>query len=67
MIRKHTVIGAAGAGILAVVATVGPAVAAGEETADVSYTCVTAAGNGSPGRTARTVTSTTFGDTCTGD
>ena len=48
MIRKKTVLGAASAGALALVATVGPAVAAGEETADVAYTCVTAAGNATP-------------------
>ena len=39
MIRKNTLIGAAGAGALVAVALVGPASAAGEETATVNYSC----------------------------
>ena len=43
MIRKNTLIGAAGAGALVAVALVGPASAAGEETATVNYNCSDAA------------------------
>jgi hypothetical protein len=43
MIRKNTLIGAAGAGALVAVALVGPASAAGELSATVNYSCATGA------------------------
>jgi len=42
--RTFKLIGAAGAAALTVGVMAGPAVAAGEETADVNYTCTTALG-----------------------
>ncbi len=49
--RTLKLIGAAGAAALTIGTVAGPAVAAGEETASVSYTCVTAAGNATPSAT----------------
>ena len=49
--RTFKLIGAAGAAALALGTTAGPAVAAGEETATVNYTCTSPAGDATPSAT----------------